>query len=237
MAVLTLGDVMGQCRDIMGGRADDVVLTRALMAAVNTVHTRVQLDAMAMKLDWMHQRDIIIPYTSTTTSVILPDGVSVVDSLGNIPIACHIVARVSLSGTGVALTHRARTLVEMEIGGLVQRGRGVPQFWDQSGVNSVGQRLLWIMPYPASAGDVVLDYYGGIRPLTSPTQALAVPVDFREIVCQRAIAKVMSTSSIDPVIRAEAKEEAAYMWRSIVAASLGGSPEFQGMAMIKGQTN
>lgn len=236
MAVLTLGDVKQQCIDIAGPRTTDAIAIRAIVAAINTVNTSIQLEAMALGLNWMHRRDVILDYTSTTTSIILPDGLTVLDHAGSIPVACHIVKRVQMVDTGQVLTSRPRTLVEQEYGGLDIIGRGAPCFWDQSGINAAGQYLLWIMPYPSGSGQIAIDYLGGLRPLVSDAQVLAVPIDFREVVAQKAIAKIMGTVSIDPVIRRECKEEAERMWNNIVASALGGSPEFQGMTLIQGQT-
>ena len=237
MAVLTLGDILTQCRHLIGGRPEDELLTHALTAAANTAHTETLLGALALGLDWLHRRDVQMAFTATTTSIILPDGVTVTDANGAIPVNCHIVSRVQEVDTGRILTPRPRTVVEMETGGLSIQSRGTPEYWQQSGVNSSGQRLLWIMPYPAYAGRVAIDYYGGIVPLTSVTQTLAVPVDFREVVCQRTISRVMSRVTNDPTAAREAKQTAERMWRDCVAASLGGKPEFASMTGILGQTN
>ena len=221
MAVLTFGDILAQCRKIAGIRDTETDAVSVLEAAINTAHTKVVKAAIAEGFPYMLKLGIGLSVAATDTRVVLPDGVTVLDTTGVIAPKCVQVVSVKLASTYARLTYYSRELFEAQCGRLEDTQRSVPQYFDPYGVDTTGRRLLWLMPMPASADTVYVDYIGGLTYLTNHNQALLVPEDDRELVAQEAIACCNARDSIDGALVQKALQDAAFLWRCFYATADG----------------
>lgn len=236
MAVLTFGDVLQQCQDITGIRDGEDAAMRVLKAGINTGHTKVVLAAIAEGLPWMLRLGCPLSVSATATNVVLPDGSTVTDANGAIPVKCTTVTAARLDSTARSLTWRPKDVFEAQYGRLESLGRGTPQYYCPYGYDSSGRQLLWLMPLPGAADTLYVDYVGGLTYLTNVAQQLVPPEDFREVVCQEAIANVNARDTIDQALVVQARQTANYLWRCVMAASRQSGQRYRTVPQIHGQT-
>lgn len=225
MAVTTLGDMVQQLLDQTGETDADARSVRVAKASLNAAHYKI---CAIQDWDWL-EAICTLAITATTMAITLPNGSTVTDTSDAVPAYCRNLLHVELVGTGTPLEHRGRVLDSIINGEISYAGRGVPSHWGTFG------RALYLMPLPSNADSINLYYVAGPTALVADNAVPLLPLDFRQLLVEEAIANITSRAEIDPNAQARARDNAKMMLMSLRRSSDVAHPAFRTQASVNGQ--
>lgn len=227
MACRTRGEIRQQIMDRLGLEEQNEPRT---VRVINGAIDGSQAALLAIK-DWEWLEDIVrLPITSATTRILLPDGVTVLDSDGVVAPYVRNVFHVELVSTGRALGHEDRIVDSFMNDALGYRARGMPATWGTWG------RYLYVAPLPAGADALDLFAVRGHAPLVSDLAEPLVPHDFRQFHVEDVLATVWSTDGQDVRKQARARDNARTILAGIYQFSAPAKPRLKNIPVLPFQT-
>ena len=225
MANDTFGSILQACLDFLPGPTDDLT-ERILKRQINMAHSKyVNMCRWAWR-----KRGCTLAVTSSTTTVALPDGITVLDAVGATPTYCALLYQVSVGSTGRVIDYRPRDLVERAGGTLDSRGRGTPNWWDAE------RRLLIPMPYPVGDDTLGLRYLAGHSDMSDDADVPVIPAEHTDVLIWEPL-KFMTLAGGNPDLYPLVKDEARRAEENLKYNGDIIAPEYFAQLKITGLTN